>query len=65
MPADFERCVRAGGRVRRVSGPHKRLGLAKGEYMNVCFLHGEMFRGERKKVKSAKADALSKGGGKG
>lgn len=46
MPKDFERCVKAGGRVRRISGPNKHFGLGPDEYLNVCFLNGEMFRGE-------------------
>lgn len=46
MPADFEKCVKNKGRVKRISGPNKQFGLEKGEYLNVCFLENEMFRGE-------------------
>jgi|GEM_PF-1468907 len=53
-PEAFERCVRAGGRVRRIVGPNKQHGLKKGEYVNYCFLHGESFRGEVKKIKGDK-----------
>jgi len=49
MPADFERCVKNGGRVRTVSGPDKKFGLGKDEYVRVCFLNGEMFVGEKMK----------------
>jgi len=45
MPAEFDRCVKAGGRVRTVSGPNTRLGLKKGEYVKFCFLKGKSFRG--------------------
>jgi hypothetical protein len=48
MPADFEKCVKEGGRVRRISGPNKQFGLDKDQYVNVCFINGEMFRGEVK-----------------
>ena len=48
MPAGFDRCVKKGGKVRRISGPSKRWGLRKGEYVNVCFLGGKMWRGETK-----------------
>jgi len=49
MPADFERCVKEGGRVRTISGQSKHFGLEKGEYVRVCFLNGTMYRGEVKK----------------
>jgi hypothetical protein len=38
-----------GGRVRRVSGPSKKHGLKKGEYVNFCFKDGESYRGYVKK----------------
>jgi len=46
MPADFEKCVRDGGRVRTVSGPNKAHGLKKGEYRRYCFLKGKSYAGE-------------------
>jgi len=49
MPAGFNKCVRTGGRVRRISGPNKKFGLKKGEYVNVCFKDGVMYRGHKKK----------------
>lgn len=56
MPAAFEKCVRNKGRVRTVSGPSKKFGLAPGEYVHICFLKGEMFRGEVKKKETEKTD---------
>jgi len=41
MPADFTRCVRAGGRVRT-----KR--LKAGKYMHLCFKGGKSHAGEVK-----------------
>ena len=58
MPAGFESCVRRGGRVRRVSGPNKRMGLKAGEYVNVCVLKGEMHRGELHMSKGAMERAV-------
>jgi hypothetical protein len=40
MPADFERCVKAGGRVRS-----KR--ISKTEYIKICFLNGKSYAGEK------------------
>jgi len=51
MPAGFDSCVAGGGRVRRVSGPNKRHGLSKGEYVNFCYTDGESYRGHVKKFK--------------
>lgn len=54
MPQAFENCVKAGGRVRRVSGPDKTHGLGKGEYVNYCFRDGKSHRGHvHKKGKTA------------
>lgn len=50
MPQAFDNCVKNGGRVRRVSGPNKKNGLAKGEYVNYCFLDGKSHRGYVKKM---------------
>jgi len=54
MPADFDKCVSDGGRVRRVSGPDKDHGLKEGEYVNYCFLKGKSYRGEVKKAEKKK-----------
>lgn len=54
MPEAFEKCQRNGGRVRTISGPNEKFGLGKGEYMHVCFLKGEMHRGEVKIQKKEK-----------
>lgn len=45
MPADFDKCVKDGGRVRTKS-------LSKGRYMRLCFLNGKSYSGEVKKSKS-------------
>ena len=54
MPADFERCVSSGGRVRAVSGPNKKFGLSKEQYVNFCFKDGKSYRGEVKTKKDTK-----------
>jgi hypothetical protein len=48
MPIDFEKCVKNGGRIRRISGPSKQFNLNKDQYINICFINGEMYRGEVK-----------------
>lgn len=45
MPAPFDACVKAGGRVRTRS-------LPKGKYIHICFKGGKSFAGEVK-VKKA------------
>lgn len=49
MPADFEKCQRNGGRIRTISGPSKQFNLNAEDFMRVCFLGGDMFRGEVKR----------------
>jgi hypothetical protein len=49
MPAEFDKCVADGGRVRTISGPNKSMGLKEGEYIHFCFLKGKSYRGEVKK----------------
>lgn len=39
MPAEFERCIRNGGRVRTVK-------LSRDRYMYVCYLDGKSYPGE-------------------
>ncbi len=46
MPADFERCVQDGGKVRTVTGPSKSLGLRENEYVRLCIFKGVVHRGE-------------------
>lgn len=48
MPEKFERCLKAGGKIRTVVGPASRWGLEKGEYMKICIKDGEVSRGEIK-----------------
>lgn len=45
MPAAFERCVKAGGRVRTKT-------LPGGKYMHICFLNGKSYPGEVKQKQS-------------
>jgi len=59
FPADFERCVRQGGRVRTISGPNKEHGVGKGEYVKYCYLNNKSYRGEVK-TKSKQASELRK-----
>ncbi len=46
MPADFDRCVKRGGKVRT-----KKVG--KNKFMHICFIDGKSFAGEVK-VRKAK-----------
>lgn len=50
MPADFVRCAKK-GRVRRFSGPNKKLGLKKGEWVNICWDSKGSHRGHTHKTK--------------
>ena len=54
MPADFERCVKNGGRVRTKT-------LSGGRYMKICFLNGKSYAGEVHKKKSRLANAIDRG----
>jgi len=47
MPADFDHCVKKGGRVRTIS-------LSKSKYVHVCYLKGKSYRGEVKVKKANK-----------
>jgi len=47
MPAKFEACVRAGGRVRTKK-------LSGGRYQHICWIGGQSFAGEIKKKKEKK-----------
>jgi len=44
MPAGFNRCVKKGGRVRRVKPK-------RGVYINICYLGGKSYRGEVHHIK--------------
>ncbi len=44
MPADFEKCVREGGRVRTKELPN-------GKYIHICFKDGKSYAGEVRKKK--------------
>jgi len=54
MPADFNECVSKGGRVRTVSGPNKKFGLSKDQYVHFCFKDGKSHRGEVKTKETKK-----------
>jgi len=45
VPEAFTNCVKKGGRVRRISGPDAKYGLSKNQWVNVCFIGGQMHRG--------------------
>jgi len=51
MPKAFERCVKAGGKVRTAKGPSKRFKLKAGEYRHYCYINGKTYLGHKKKVK--------------
>ena len=53
MPAGFEKCRRAGGRIRTKK-------LSKGRYMHICFLNGKSYAGEVKTSKVAQSLKKSK-----
>lgn len=59
MPKAFDDCVKGGGRVRTISGPNKKFGLGKNEYVKVCFNKSGMHRGY--KHTNERAGAVSKG----
>jgi hypothetical protein len=49
MPAEFDACRKAGGKIKTISGPNQKLGLNDNEYMHVCIKkNGNMVRGEKK-----------------
>ena len=55
MPKSFYQCARAGGRVRRVSGPSSRWGLSRGQYLNICIdKRGRVHRGYVKRKQGSK-----------
>ena len=47
MPADFEKCVNEGGKVRTIK-PNP------SEYFHICYKDGKSYRGEIKKTKVGK-----------
>ena len=51
MPAAFDKCRAAGGRIVTVTGPDKKYGVKAGEYVHVCILKGQFFRGKTKQKK--------------
>lgn len=63
MPAAFDRCVKAGGRVRTISGPNKQMGLGDHEYRHVCFgPNGKSHLGHVKKNALSERMAAGPGG---
>lgn len=52
MPKDFDRCVRMGGKVRRISGPKKSMGLGPDEYVNICTIGGKSYMGYKHSSKN-------------
>lgn len=52
MPKAFEQCIRKKGtKVRTISGPDKRWGLKKGQYLHICIDGDKVYRGEVKTKK--------------
>lgn len=47
MPAEFEKCVSDGGKVRTKQ-------LKGGKYIHICFINGKSYAGEVKKSKETK-----------
>ena len=47
MPAGFDKCVKAGGRVRTKK-------LSKGRHMKICFKDGKSYAGHVEKTKGKK-----------
>jgi hypothetical protein len=54
MPEPYLSCIVRGGDVYTVSGPNKKHGLRKGEYVKYCVLDGNSYRGHVKKKKKTK-----------
>lgn len=50
MPADFNKCIENGGRVRTISGEEpedrKQFGIKKNQYIKICLIDGKMYRGK-------------------
>lgn len=54
MPAAFEKCVKAGGRVRRKT-------LSDGRYINICYKDGKSHAGEVHESKGSKLKRAVRG----
>ena len=48
MPKAFDRCVKAGGKVRTMTGPSGRFNLKTGEYRHICYIGKKTFWGHKK-----------------
>lgn len=49
MPAEFDACRAAGGKIRTISGPSQQHGLSANEYIHVCIgKGGKTVMGEKK-----------------
>ena len=52
MPPEFVWCTnQKGSRTRTISGPSKKFGLKKGEYIRICYFKGKSYLGEKAKKK--------------
>lgn len=55
MPAAFDACRAAGGKVRTISGPSRQHGLSANEYIHICIgKSGKVVMGEKKTKVSVK-----------
>ena len=52
MPADFDKCVANGGKVRTISGKNHQHNIPEGHYMHICWLNGKSYAGKVKKKKT-------------
>ena len=56
MPESFDKCVRNGGKVRRITGPNKKYAVPAGYYRNICIdKDGGVHLGKLHKTKKKEA----------
>lgn len=58
MPQAFDKCQRAGGEIRTITGPNKQWNVAQGEYVRICKVPGKdkWVRGYTKKKGSEQGE---------
>ena len=60
MPMAIDMCVQKGRRIRTASGPDEKPCPQKGEYVKVCFLEGEVYRGHIEAKEKPTLDSVVK-----